>query len=67
MSVRPKTQERTMDKVQIEQINTKQFSVEELEQRLEMTAPSDGEIVISQDPPITFGPDPNGVGIHWWF
>ena len=67
MSVWPKTLEITMDKVQIEHTNTTQFSVEELEQRLEMTAPSDGEIVISQDPLITFGRDSNGAGIHWWF
>ena len=65
MSVRPKTQERTMDKVQIEQINAKQFSVEELEQRLEMTAAAveEGEIVISTDPPITG----DYKGLHWWF
>ncbi|MBQ9470402.1 MAG: hypothetical protein IJU72_05560 [Bacteroidales bacterium] len=56
-----------MDRVQKEHNNATQFSIEELEQGLEMAAPSDGEIVISQDPPITFGPDPNGAGIHWWF
>ena len=54
-----------MDKVQIEQINTKQFSVEELEQRLEMTAaaaemeaagraPQPGDITIDSE------------GLHWW-
>lgn len=41
-----------------------QFSVEELEQRLEMTAPSDGEIENSQESPITF--DDSGM-VGWWF
>lgn len=65
MSVRPKTLEITMDKVQIEHTNATQFSVEELEQRLEMTAaaaemeaagraPQPGEITIDWG------------GLHWW-
>ena len=42
-----------------------QFSVEELEQRLEMTAPSDGEIIISPEP-IVGGPHPSELR-GWWF
>ena len=55
MSVRPKTQERTMDKGQIEQINAKQFSVEELEQRLEMTAAAAEMQAAPSDVVVIFG------------
>ena len=65
MSVRPKTQERIMDKVQIEQINTTQFSVEELEQRLEMTAAA-GEMEAAGRAPQPGEITIDWGGLHWW-
>ena len=53
-----------MDKMERDNTPT-QFSVEELEQRLEMTAPSDGEIIISPEP-IVGGPHPSELR-GWWF